>query len=385
MRILIFSWRDIKHPKAGGAEQVMNEHAKGWVKAGHGVTHFSAKMDGLLSSETIDGIKFVRAGHQYLGVIIAGFFYYLRNRNRIDLIVDEFHGVPFFTPIYSRKPKIIVIQEVARKVWFLNPLPWPLNWIIGFVGYLGEPFVFLFYKNTQFMTGSESAKKDISKFGIQPKNITVVPHGVITPRLQAFGSEAQARRVTGNRLQLRNKKTITYLGVLSRDKGIEDAIKCFKILNQSGEYNFWVIGKPETESYRRKIKQMVSDLKLEDKIKFFGFVSQQQKFKLLSKAHLLVNPSVREGWGLVNIEANSVGIPVVAYRSPGLIDSVKDGVSGIICSENSPENLAKNVWMILGKGDLYEKLSRGAVSWSKNFNWKKSRKLSLNLINSLNK
>lgn len=370
MNILILSWRDIKHPNAGGAEQVMHEHAKGWVRAGHEVTHFSSKTKRLVKLEKIDGVDFVRSGYQYLGVQIAGLLYYLRNKQKIDLIVDEFHGIPFFTPLYIKKPKLAVIQEVARKVWFLNPLPWPMNWIVGLIGYITEPLVFLFYKKTAFMTGSESAKQDVSKFGVPIKKITVVPHGVILPqKLKIF--------------KKRKTKTITFLGILSKDKGIEDAISAFSNINNVGDYQFWVIGRPETISYGKKIKSMVKGFGLNGKIKFWGYVNQSQKFKLLSKSHILINPSVHEGWGLVNIEANSVGTPTVSYNSAGLIDSVKDGVSGLICQNNTVKDLAENIISLLNDPAKYKKLSRGAISWSQKFDWQKSRKLSLKLINEI--
>ena len=103
----------------------------------------------------------------------------------------------------------------------------------------------------------------------------------------------------------------------------------------------------------------------------------------MTRAHILINPSVREGWGLVNIEASSVGTPVVAYRSPGLVDSVKDGMSGIICPENTARNMVDRIVEIIGNKDKYTSLQKGAISWSKNFSWKSSRKRSLDLIVSI--
>lgn len=368
MRILVFSWRDPRHPLAGGAEQVMHEHMKSWVRAGHSVTLFSSKMKDLPEEEGIDGIHIVRQGYQYLGVQIAGFFYYLKNRKKFDFVVDQFHGLPFFTPLYVRKPKLAVIQEAARQVWFLNPLPMPLNWIVGIIGYLGEPFIFLIYSGIDFMTGSESAKKEVEKLGIPGQNITVVPHGVIVENPKPTPKKEK-------------KFTIVFLGVLSKDKGIEDALMCFSRLACSQGFQCWVIGKEETREYGKKINKLVKNLGLRDKVKFWGYVPQKKKFELLVKSHLLINPSAREGWGLVNIEANSMGIPVVAYNSPGLVDSVSDGTSGILCSRNTPENLAKLVAELSLDQKRYEKLNQGALLWSKKFSWDESSNLSLKLIN----
>jgi glycosyltransferase involved in cell wall biosynthesis len=369
MNILVLSWRDIKHPRAGGAEQVVHEHAKGWVGAGNSVTHFSSRFEGSVKEENIDGVEFIRGGYEYLGVQLSAFVYYLANRQKFDLVVDEFHGIPFFTPIYVRKPRLAVVQETARNVWFLNPLPVPINWIIGLIGFLGEPFIFLLYRSTQFMTGSQSAKLDVSKFWIPINNITVVPHGVILemPKVKV------KKELT---------ETLIYLGVISPDKGIEDAIKCFSLL-KGKNYQFWVVGRDETKEFGRKMRNLANKLGLKE-LRFWGFVSQEEKFKLLSKAHVLINPSVREGWGLVNIEANSAGTPVIAYESPGLIDSVSNGESGIICDDN-PKAMAEAVTNVFGNHALYEKLCSGAERWSKNFDWKISVKKSLELINSVSK
>lgn len=374
MRILVFSWRDPKHPTAGGAEQVMHEHMKGWIEAGHKVTLFSSRVKGLPNKETLDGVEVVRKGDQYLGVKIAAFLFWLKNKENYDFVVDQFHGIPFFTPLYIKKPKLAVLQEVAGKVWFLNELPFPLNIFVGLLGYLFEPVIFLFYRKVLFMVGSNSARIDLVKMGIPVKNITVVPHGIIVYTPKPFPKKEKI-------------KTIVFLGALAKDKGIEDALKVFSFLAKKGnlpagrqEYQFWVIGRGSPE-YKDYLMSVCGKLGIVNKVKFWGFVDQEKKFELLARAHVLINPSIREGWGLVNIEANSMGTPVVAYKSPGLIDSVKDGQSGIICKMNTPESMAEEVLNLLNDNQLYIKLQKGAAVWSKNFSWEKSRKLSLDLIN----
>ena len=375
MRILVFSWRDLKHPMAGGAEQVMHEHSIGWTNAGHEVTLFSSHFKGAPRKETLDGVRIIRRGYQILGVHIAGFFWYLFGKHpQFDLVVDQFHGIPFFTPFYVRVSKLAVLQEVAKEVWLMNHLPKPFNWIVGWIGYLGEPLIFLFYKKVAFMVGSDSAKEDLVDFGIPRKNITVVPHGVKFKKPKPLPAKEK-------------EKTVIFLGALARDKGVEDAIHMFSILNRKDDpsaspgqgFQFWVVGKA-SRSYMEYLQKMSSDLGLRNKVKFWGFVSQKKKFELLARAYVMINPSVREGWGLVNIEANTMGTPVVAYKSPGLVDSVKDGQSGVLCKKNTPEELAKNVFELLNNEQKYQKLQKGTVSWSKNFSWGRSRKQSLSLI-----
>lgn len=367
MTILVFSWRDPKHPLAGGAEQVMHEHMKGWIKTGHSVTLFSSHFNGAPRREVADGVEIIRYSYQYLGVHLAAFFWYLFGQHpKFDLVVDHFHGVPFFTPLYVRIRKLAVLQETAREVWLINQLPKPFNWIVGWIGYLLEPFFFTFYKEVTFMVGSNSAKLDLVNFGIPADNITIVPHGVLVKKPVPMPKKER-------------KKTVIFLGALARDKGIEDAIKTFGILNRQDDFKFWVVGKGPP-SYVAFLEQMAKGVGRKKKVKFWGFVSQGRKFELLARAHVMVNPSIREGWGLVNIEANAMGTPVVAYRSAGLVDSVKNNQSGILCNQDSPQELAKITLNVLCNKNLYKKLSEGAIAWSNTFSWEKSRKKSLELI-----
>ncbi len=367
MNILVLSWRDPKHPLAGGAEQVMHEHMKGWIAAGHSVTYFSSAVRGVPNREVVDGISMIRKGSQYITVHLAACLWYLFSKHpKFDVVIDEFHGWPFFTPLYVRIPKLAVIQEVTRKVWFHYPLPLGLNYIVGAIGYILEPTFFWFYRSVPFITGSESAKRELSSMGIDTSHITVVPHGVIIER--------PSKRIAKEKIH-----TVVFLGALAKDKGIEDALKVFELLNSLGTYQFWVMGKGENQ-YLTHLKSLAKKYGIDKQTTFWGFVSQQKKFELLSRAHVMVNPSIREGWGLVNIEANAMSTPVVAYPSAGLIDSVQDKKTGIIVSKSTPEALATAIHTLMDDRKKLSLLQTGAYHWSERFNWESSRALSLSLL-----
>lgn len=367
MNILVLSWRDPKHPLAGGAEQVMHEHMKGWIAAGHSVTYFSSAVSGVPRQEVVDGITMIRKGSQYLTVHLAAFVWYTFSRHpKFDIVVDEFHGWPFFTPLYVRAPKIAVIQEVTRKVWFHYPLPLGLNYVFGAIGYILEPAFFWFYRGVPFITGSESAKRELATMGIRASHITVVPHGVIIERPK--------KKIVKEKVN-----TVVFLGALAKDKGIEDALKVFELLHLRGTYQFWIVGKGESQ-YVTHLEALSQKYGIGSQTTFWGFVSQKKKFELLARAHVMINPSIREGWGLVNIEANAMMTPVVAYPSAGLIDSVQDNKTGVIVSKSTPEALATAVHTLMGDSTKLSKLQKGALEWSKRFNWESSRALSLSLL-----
>ena len=74
MKILVLNWKDIKNPDVGGAEIILYELAKRWIKKGHQITWFSRSFKNALPEETIDGIKIVRRGNK-LTTYLHAFLY----------------------------------------------------------------------------------------------------------------------------------------------------------------------------------------------------------------------------------------------------------------------------------------------------------------------
>ncbi len=365
MNILILSWRGPKNPNAGGAEIASHEHAKAWVKNGHRVVLFTSLFKGGLDSEVIDGVEIIRQGNEVFGVNMRAFWWFFFGKHpKFDLVVDEIHGVPFFTPLYVKGNRLCYIHEVAKEVWKLNPWPFPFNLIPYLVGTISEPFVFRFiYKNQKFMTVSESTKRDLVGWGVKEENIHVIHNGVSTVKVNVKKEKI---------------KTLIYLGVLTKDKGVESIIDIFNLVyGKNFDCKLWIVGKGK-ESYVDYLQSKVINFKRN--VKFWGFVSERKKFELLRKAHVLVNPSVREGWGLVNIEANSVSTPVVGWNVAGVRDSIINHKTGILVKYGDLDSFAVACESILNDSKLYRDLSREAFKWSKKFNWEESTKKSSELL-----
>ncbi|MFC1649263.1 glycosyltransferase family 4 protein [Patescibacteria group bacterium] len=369
MKVVMLSWRDIKHPSMGGAEIATHEHAKYWAKNGMDVTVFSSSFLGAREKETLDGVKFVRRGNQLGSVYVHALIWYLRLKEKPDIVVDQIHGIGFMTPLYVRGAKrLAYIHEVAKEVWFLNHLKNPLNLIYGIIGYLFEPIMFkTIYRNTVFMTVSKSTKSDLEIMGIDSKKISVIQNGTLLLRtIEKKDTE----------------KTAIFLGAIAKDKGIFDAIRCFDAINQKDpDWNFWVVGKGDPKIVS-EFKKLADDLGVGDKVKYWGYVTEKKKFELLAKAHVMINPSVREGWGLVNIEANSCGTPVVGYDVPGVRDSITSK-TGKLCKVRDWKCLAQSSINLTKDQSKYRELSANVVKWSENFTWKKSTGKSLNLLRGL--
>lgn len=107
-----------------------------------------------------------------------------------------------------------------------------------------------------------------------------------------------------------------------------------------------------------------------------------EKELYLARAHCLLVPSVREGWGLVVIEANSVGTPAVAYDVPGVRDSIRQGKTGLLASESNPSSLAEHSLRLVSNRTELALTSELAIEWAQRFSWESSAERILAFIES---
>ncbi|MAG60031.1 glycosyl transferase [Candidatus Woesebacteria bacterium] len=351
MRVLILSWRDIKHPYGGGAELLSHEMAKRWVAKGNEVVHFSSSFPGAKSSEEIDGVRYLREGNWYNVHILGAINAMLGKFKGFDVVVDEVHGIPFFTKFYIHRPIVCLACEVARDIWD-QMYPFPLSRIGRFL----EKLYFHTYKNIPFLTISPSAKEELVQSGIPSRSITVLP----------MGFSYTLPRGTPPKEKI---PTVIFLGRLVKTKGIEDAIRAFaQIKGELPKAKMWIVGKGEG-GYTNKLKDMVKSLKLENNVEFKGFVSETEKFRLLARAHIILVPSAHEGWGLIVPEANIVGTPAIVYNVHGLRDVTKDGVNGIVVKKNNADSLAKESIKMLRDRKRYEQIVLSAKKYASAMNW----------------
>jgi glycosyltransferase involved in cell wall biosynthesis len=357
MKILILNWRDLDDPKAGGAELLTHEVAKRLVEMGHQVVQHNSFYQGARKKEIKDGVEIVRHGN-YLTTYFYSSLEVLLHGREYDVIIEEVHGIPYFAPFLTSTKVVTLALEIAKGHWSLV-FPFPIN----LIGYLTEKAYFLFYRlrRVPFLTISPSSKRALMDEGIKEDQITIIPMGLTVTLPSSLPDKAEI-------------PTIIFLGRLSPVKGIEDAIKAFiKICESVSQAQMWIVGSGD-QSFVEKLKKLVIELGVEKKVKFWGFVSESEKFQLLAQAHLLVVPSKNEGWGLIVPEAGRVGTPAIVYNVPGLRDVVIDGRNGLVAELNSPENLAELAIKLLKDKSLYRKVAEGAEKISEQMNWDKTTK-----------
>lgn len=362
MNILIFNWRDIKNEWAGGGEVYMFELAKRWVKMGHTVTLFCGQniREKLPDTEDIDGIKIYRKGGRYTLYLWACFYYFKFLRHKCDVVVDVQNGIPFFTTLYSRKPKIGIVYHIHGKQFFMELL-FPLN----LVGYAIEKVIFpFFYQNTKIIAISDTTRQELLELGFNKKNIEIVYCGI---------DKKQPHESTPGKFI---HPTILYLGRIKKYKRVDFLIKIMPLILAVVPQARLIIAGWGTEA--STIADMSMRSRERRKVKLIGPVTEGEKRKLLSKAWVFVNPSIGEGWGISVIEANMQGTPAVAFQVKGLSESIKDGVTGYL-AENE-EEFIEHVTSLLRNTNKRVLMGKRASAWAKTFNWDTAAKRSLNIL-----
>ncbi len=317
--IVWFSWKDIEHPKAGGAEVITDQLLSRSVADGHEAILVCSGFEGGNSETIRNGYKIVRVGNR-VTVYYEAWRYYRRNlKNWASFVVDECNTVPFFASWYvGKKPGILLFYMLCRRIWFYE-LPKPL----GLIGYIVEPVYLRLLKRWSVITISASTKQDLIRNGFKAKNITIIHIGINTKPVSSL-----------EKIKKYKEPTLLSFGSVRSMKRTIDQIQAFEIAKRTiknlelkvvGDYN---------GSYGAQVIKIISNSIYKKNISLLGQVDADLRSELMRRSHLLLVTSVKEGWGLVVTEAASQGTPSVVYDVDGLRDSVKPSQSGIVTSQN---------------------------------------------------
>ncbi|HUS50755.1 MAG TPA: glycosyltransferase family 4 protein [Candidatus Paceibacterota bacterium] len=367
MEILIFNWKDRKNPLAGGAEIVTEELLKRLVKNGHRPTLLTSKFKGCQNKEIIDGYEIIRVGGRWTVYWQAYRYYKGYLRGKFDLVIDEINTIPFFAKFYAKEKNILFIHQLCREIWFYQ-IFFPLS----LIGYLIEPIYLWLLRDRKVIAVSESTRNDLLKYGFKKENIYIISEGIEIEPLKELPEIEEIKE---------KEPTILFLGVIRAMKRPDQVIKAFELAKKGiKNLKLWIAGGGD-DKYHKKVMRLINNSQYKKDITCLGKVENEEKISLLQKTHLLCVTSVKEGWGLVVIEANSQGTPAIVYNVDGLRDSVKNNETGLICQQNTSENLAKNIIKLLNDREKYQNLRINAWQWSKEINFERSYNDFLNAIN----
>ncbi|MBX6390597.1 MAG: glycosyltransferase family 4 protein [Frankia sp.] len=346
-RVHMLAWRDLDDPEAGGSELHADKVASAWAAAGVDVSMRTAHAPGHLADATRNGYRVVRKAGRYAVFPRTAISGALGHGGPWDGLVEIWNGMPFFSPLWARCPRVVFLHHVHGEMWRMVLKP-PLSTLGETIEHKLAPPL---YRRTRILTLSQSSRREIIEMlGLPPANISVVPPG-IDERYCAAGERSPHPLVLAVGRLVPVKRFDILIDALVRLKQEQPALEAI------------IVG----EGYERPaLEAQIRAAGAHDWLKLPGRVDDDGLLALYRRAWVLTSASAREGWGMTITEAAACGTPAVVTNIAGHSDAVAHGLSGLLVE---PRELSAALGRVLADTELRNRLTAGALAHASTFTW----------------
>lgn len=206
-------------------------------------------------------------------------------------------------------------------------------------------------KNADFVTTVSSyTRKKLQNLGVPPSRIIVV---YPCPNIDGSSSAVSSGQLAqlDQQYTLQNQRVLLSVGRLVERKGIDTVIQAFAALKEKHEnVHYVIIG---SGSDRERLRQLAATHGVPDRVHFVGSVTDDELAVWYARCEALIMPSRQlgnndvEGFGMVFLEANSFGKPVIGGRSGGIADAVIDGQTGFLVDPSDVDMVTRSIDRLL--------------------------------------
>ncbi|HXQ61927.1 MAG TPA: glycosyltransferase family 4 protein [Acidimicrobiales bacterium] len=346
--IHILAWRDLDDPEAGGSELHAHRIATLWAAAGLDVTLRTSRAAGYGPDTRRDGYRVVRKAGRYAVFPRSALSGLVGRRGRPDGLVEIWNGMPFFSPLWARCPRIVFLHHVHAEMWQMV-----MSRRLAPVGaYVERRLAPPFYRHSRIVTLSSSSRDEIvSMLRLSPEQVSVVPPGVdprFTPGSQRSPDPlvlAVGRLVPVKRFDLLIDELVS---VRRNVPGLRARI----------------IG----EGYERPhLEARIRAAGAGEWIELVGRQTEDELLDAYRRAWVLVSTSQREGWGMTITEAAACETPAVVTRIAGHSDAVVHGTTGILVDR--PSQFGTALETVLRDETQRRRLGRSAREHAARLTW----------------
>lgn len=354
------------HPFKGGVEKHLLELSKALVRNGVKVHVLTARLEGTKQYEEFDGVKVHRIactemrlpGFYPPPVILAPDVYSkiaeLDGREHFDLVHLQDRWFPDFSLslAYAKnagKPFVLTLHN-ARPVGIA-----PHYTLFGgaYDSLLGKPVL----ENSDLIISvSKWAMGDIGHYGI-PRSKMVAIHNGISPS-EYKPSEKRAERFRKKHAFLKGAKILLFVGRIIRQKGVEYLLDAMpSVLQRVPNARLVIVGRGNR---LEEMRFRASKLGLEGKVRFEGFLEEEELKDALCACDAFVLPSLWEVLPISILEAMACGKPIVASNVGGNSELVGNGFNGFLVPKKSSRQLAEKIVRVLSDEKLARKLGENS-------------------------
>ena len=308
----------------------------------------------------------------------------------------EFISLDMFESELNVEDKEIYLQEFKNKL--VDSLD--LNsfdvihahyWLSGLVAKeisneLNIPFIFTSHSLGIFLDGYNKERVDCEKIVMTSTNL-VTASSVFETMLIADTykiDENKIKKITPGvdrkifipDLSVEKENIILSIGRIQEQKGqlqtieflnnfkkIQNDFKCYFIGGPSGKHG---------NEYLHELKQTIKDFNLDKHVEFLGDLPQTEIIELFKKAKLLIHTSKFETFGLVAIEANTMGVPVLTTNNGSLMEIIENNKNGYLSENLIDSNVNNFVNNLFNNVTKYEEIHLSCIEKSKKYDWMKT-------------
>lgn len=351
--VLAVNFRDPGHPEAGGAELHLEEILLEALRRGARVTWLASGFRGGAPEAEHRGMRIVRRGDWWdFNMIAPGVLKReFSGADAPDLVIEDINKAPCFTPQATKAPVAVVVPHLFGATAYREANALIATYVVAL-----EAMIPWCYRRARFLAISQSTRDDLVRRGVPRERVTVVHCGLDHARYRPDPSIAKHAR-----------PTIVYVGRLRRYKGVDWVLRTLpRVRVRVPDVRLAVLG---DGPHRASLERLAERHGVRDAVEFLGFVPSADKVRRMQEAWVVVQPSPKEGWGLTVVEAGACGTAVVAADSPGLRDSVRRDVTGLLVPYEDDPALAEALARVLTDAALRTRFERAGVEWASQFVW----------------
>lgn len=345
-RVHVLAWRDLDDPDAGGSEVHADHFMRRWQEAGLDVVHRTSAARGLPPVDARNGYRVVRRGSRYSVFPRAVAAELTRWAGRADAVVEIWNGVPWFSPVWCRRPNVTIVHHVHGPMWD-QILPRPLA---GAGRFLETRFAPPFYRRTRVVTPSSSTRDALLELGFRPHLVTAIDNGVDEFFTRTIDRDPHPTIVTAARLAPVKRFPLLLEIVAAARRRVPDLR--LRIVGDGPD--------------RAALLDWIARHDAASWITLVGHVPREQLRDEYSRAWVVASASLAEGWGLALTEAAACGTPAVATDITGHRSSVVDGVTGLLAP---PDEMADRLVEVLSATGRRDELAAAALARARTLTW----------------
>jgi len=328
----------------------------------------------------------------------------LSNENNITVVTAEkaenfkkdnldFHSFDLFEPILSIDDKEIYLQEFKTKLEENFELEnfdiiHAHYWLSGLVAkQISEekniPYIFTSHSLGVFLDGYNKERVDCEKMVMTSSEFVTASsnfeHVMISENYKIDENKIKKiipgldRKIFTPVLNLPRENIFLSIGRIQEQKRQLETIKFLNNFKKvDSNFLCYFIGGPSGKSgddYLAELKESVKEFNLESHVKFLGNLHQTKIKDFMNKSKLLIHTSQYGTFGLVAIEANSMGVPILSINTGSLIEIIENNKNGYFAEDFTDNNANNFVKYLLNDDDYFNNVMNQCIQKSEKYNW----------------